>query len=60
MTDIIESADRARIDYVSVADPDTLRELDSITGKALLSLAVYFDDVRLIDNFIVNATHTED
>jgi pantoate--beta-alanine ligase len=37
-------------DYVSVADPDTLAELDEVAGRALLSLAVLIDDVRLIDN----------
>ncbi|MBD3289804.1 pantoate--beta-alanine ligase, partial [candidate division KSB1 bacterium] len=53
-------ADRARIDYVSVSNSDTLQELDALTGQALLSLAVYFDDVRLIDNMIVNTKHAED
>ena len=37
-------------DYVSVADPDTLAELDEVGGRALLSLAALIDDVRLIDN----------
>jgi pantoate--beta-alanine ligase len=37
-------------DYVSVADPDTLAELDVVAGRALLSLAVRIDEVRLIDN----------
>ena len=37
-------------DYVSVADPDTLAELDEVAGRALLSLAALIDDVRLIDN----------
>jgi pantoate--beta-alanine ligase len=40
----------AEIDYVSVADADTLDELDVVDGPALVSLAVRFDDVRLIDN----------
>ena len=40
-------------DYVSVADPDTLQELESVSGTALLSLAVWIDDVRLIDNELV-------
>ena len=53
MADIIETADKSRIDYLSVADPDTLCELDTIDNKALLSVAVYLDDVRLIDNMIV-------
>jgi pantoate--beta-alanine ligase len=41
------------VDYVSVADPDTLRELVTVDGRALLSLAVRVDDVRLIDNELV-------
>ncbi len=41
------------VDYVSVADPDTLRELVEVDGRALLSLAVRVDDVRLIDNELV-------
>ena len=40
----------ATVDYVSVSEPDTLRELESVEGRALLSLAVRIDDVRLIDN----------
>jgi pantothenate synthetase len=35
---------------VSVADDATLDELDVVDGPALLSLAVRFDGVRLIDN----------
>lgn len=38
------------VDYVSVADPDTLEELDQITDGALISLAVRFGATRLIDN----------
>ena len=45
----------ARLDYVSVADPDTLDELTVIEDRALLSLAVSFDTVRLIDNMIVES-----
>jgi pantoate--beta-alanine ligase len=37
-------------EYVSCADPATLRELDRATGPALLSMAVRFGAVRLIDN----------
>jgi pantoate--beta-alanine ligase len=38
-------------EYVSVADPETLAELDRVTGRrALLSLAAFIDGVRLIDN----------
>ena len=41
---------RATPEYVSVADPETLAELDRLDGRALLSLAAFIDGVRLIDN----------
>jgi pantoate--beta-alanine ligase len=37
-------------EYVSCADPATLAELDLVNGPALLSMAVRFGAVRLIDN----------
>jgi pantoate--beta-alanine ligase len=41
----------ARVDYVSVADLNSLQEIEgSITAGALVSLAVYFGAARLIDN----------
>jgi pantoate--beta-alanine ligase len=40
----------ASVEYVSVADDATLAELDRVDGPTLLSVAVRFDDVRLIDN----------
>jgi pantoate--beta-alanine ligase len=40
----------AATEYVSCADPATLLELDAISGPALLSMAVRFGTVRLIDN----------
>jgi pantoate--beta-alanine ligase len=43
----------ARVDYISVADPMTLVELEAPAERALLSMAVYFGDVRLIDNVVV-------
>jgi pantoate--beta-alanine ligase len=48
---VLATEPRATPDYVSVADPDTLAELDRVTGRrALLSLAAFIDGVRLIDN----------
>ncbi|RPJ56312.1 MAG: pantoate--beta-alanine ligase [Dehalococcoidia bacterium] len=49
----LEAADLARVDYVSVAHPDTLVELDTVTDCALLSMAVFVGGVRLIDNMVV-------
>jgi pantoate--beta-alanine ligase len=44
---------RAETDYVSVADPDTLRELDRVERDALFSMAVRIGKTRLIDNFVL-------
>jgi pantoate--beta-alanine ligase len=48
----------AVIDYVSVADPVSLRELDRLDTATppLLSLAVRFGPVRLIDNLALRPT----
>ena len=41
----------AELDYVSVADSETLAEIEGeVAGAAMLSLAVRFGAVRLIDN----------
>jgi pantoate--beta-alanine ligase len=40
-------------DYVSVADPDTLAELDRVERGALFSMAVRIGRTRLIDNVLV-------
>jgi pantoate--beta-alanine ligase len=50
MRDVLASEPLAAPEYVSCADPDTLRELDHVDGPALLSMAVRFGAVRLIDN----------
>jgi pantoate--beta-alanine ligase len=43
----------AKLQYVSCADYDSLEELEIVTGKALLSMAVYMGKTRLIDNFVL-------
>jgi pantoate--beta-alanine ligase len=46
----------ARLQYVSCADAETLQELQGIlSGRALLSMAVYFGKTRLIDNLILES-----
>jgi pantoate--beta-alanine ligase len=50
MRSLLAAEPLARPDYVSVADTDTLLELDQVSGPALLSLAVRIGNVRLIDN----------
>ncbi len=45
----------ARVDYVSVADPDTLEPLRRVRGRALVATAVRLGRTRLIDNRTVSA-----
>nr|MEA2799854.1 pantoate--beta-alanine ligase [Phenylobacterium sp.] len=44
-----------QVDYVSVADPLTLRELATVEGQALASMAVRLGTTRLIDNLALGA-----
>ena len=41
------------VDYVSLAAPETLEELEFATSGAMLSVAAYLGQVRLIDNVIL-------
>ena len=50
LRDCIAQEPLARIDYVAVADPDTLREVERLSGTVLVALAVYIGKTRLIDN----------
>jgi pantoate--beta-alanine ligase len=47
---ILAAEPLADVEYVSVADAATLRELDEVGDATLLSLAVRFGETRLIDN----------
>ncbi len=50
MLEMIGREPLARLDYLSIADPDTLQERDSIHGPTVISMAVFFGKTRLIDN----------
>ena len=50
MASLIEHEPFANIDYISIADPETLEEIDVIDRPALVSLAVRIGGTRLIDN----------
>ena len=41
------------IDYVSVAEGETLAEVDVVTGRVMVSAAVWFGETRLIDCVVV-------
>ena len=53
MAELISQEPAAKIDYVSIADMQTLDEIDKIEGKALVSLAVRLGKPRLIDNIVL-------
>ena len=53
MREVLAAEPLANVQYVSCADYDTLEELDTVTGKALLSMAVFIGKTRLIDNIVL-------
>jgi len=53
MKDTLATETRAQPQYVSCADYDTLEELEVVSGKSLLSMAVLIGKTRLIDNFVL-------
>jgi pantoate--beta-alanine ligase len=55
MAVLIQEEPLARIDYISIANPETLEELAEISHAALLSLAVYIGKTRLIDNITISS-----
>jgi pantoate--beta-alanine ligase len=44
----------ARLEYATLADPDTLEEVAAVRGPTLLALAAHVGDTRLIDNCILS------
>jgi len=50
MGELLAAEPLARVDYVSVADAETLEELETMDRPALVSLAVRIGRTRLIDN----------
>ena len=53
MIGLIEKQPLANIEYVSVADAETLDELDEVRPPALVSLAVKIGKPRLLDNVVL-------
>ena len=55
MHDLIDTEPLATADYVSVADAETLEELDVVDRPALVSVAVHVGETRLIDNILIHS-----
>jgi len=53
LRDCIAKEPLARIDYVAVCDPNTLRQVVQLAGTVLVALAVYIGKTRLIDNAVL-------
>jgi pantoate--beta-alanine ligase len=53
MLALLQEEPLAAIDYISIADPETLEELDEVSLPALVSLAVKIGSTRLIDNIVL-------
>lgn len=53
ITALIQKRHLAVIDYISIASPEMLEELETLQGKALVSMVVKFGNTRLLDNVIL-------
>ncbi len=53
MTELIEKEPLAEIDYISIANTITLKEMHRIKPPALVSIAVKIGKTRLIDNIVL-------
>jgi pantoate--beta-alanine ligase len=44
----------ARLDYFEIVDPDSLESVMTISNRALIAVAAFIGNTRLIDNIIVD------
>lgn len=54
MRDELQQIPRAKIDYVSIVDGETLIPVEEVRGRLLIALAVQIGPARLIDNILVD------
>jgi pantoate--beta-alanine ligase len=54
MREVLDASPDLKLDYLSIADSDTLEELRTIDRPALISLAARVGGTRLIDNVVVH------
>jgi pantoate--beta-alanine ligase len=55
MTSLIKAEPKASIEYISIANAETLEELKHIEGPTLVSMAVKIGKTRLIDNVMLRS-----
>jgi len=51
---MIRNIPDAKVDYITMVDPDTLKKVERIRNRVLVALAIFIGKTRLIDNIIVN------
>ena len=54
MRNIFLEVPSIEIEYISIVDADTLQNIDNITGKVLIAVAVTMGRARLIDNILLD------
>jgi len=54
IADVIEAEPRASLEYVELVDATTLRPIERVDSAAVVLLAAWFGDVRLIDNRVLS------
>jgi pantoate--beta-alanine ligase len=58
---MIEAEPRARVDYVSITDAETLERLEKLDDRPILiAVAAYIGTTRLIDNTLLNSVKKKD
>ena len=53
MKEILDAEPLGDVEYISLADATTLDELVTVSGDAMVSIAVRFGKARLIDNVLL-------
>ena len=51
---VVDSEPLARFEHLEIVHPDTLQPVDTITDRVVAVTAVWFDEVRLIDNRLLS------
>ena len=54
MRQILNRRPSIEIEYISIVDAETLRELDRVVGRVLVAVAVKIGPARLIDNILLD------
>jgi pantoate--beta-alanine ligase len=52
-TAVVDREPLARLEHLALVDPDTLDPVDRVHATALLLIAAWFGEIRLIDNLVI-------